>query len=171
VTDSETDGSGAGEASAASGVETLVDPTAEAAHALLARRLDGDALVTVYGRCTVEYDGRASSSLGPGDRLVVLKPDGTALVHTTENQKPVNWQPPGCTHEVSVSDGRLRLRSERSTPSEELLIEFETSASASSPTRTSWSRDSRRWRPNARRAPARWTSSARTGRAGRWCWS
>ena len=89
MTDSETDGSGAGEASAASDVETLVDPTAEAAHALLARRLGGDALVTVYGRCTVEYDGRASSPPGPGDRLVVLKPDGTALVHTTDHQKPV----------------------------------------------------------------------------------
>lgn len=72
------------------GVETLVDPDSEAAHALLGRWLGGDALVTVYGRCTVEEDGRAASSLGPGDRLVVLKPDGTALVYTTENQKPVN---------------------------------------------------------------------------------
>ena len=107
------------------GVETLVDPTAGDAHALLERRLDGETLVTVYGRCTVEYDGRAASSLGPGDRLVVLKPDGTALVHTTENQKPVNWQPPGCTHEVSLVDGHLRVRSERSSPSEELLVEFE----------------------------------------------
>ena len=92
MTDADTDAETASDTAPAAGVETLVDPTPEAAHALLQRRLGGETLVTVYGRCTVEYDGRAASSLGPGDRLVVLKPDGTALVHTTENQKPVYRQ-------------------------------------------------------------------------------
>lgn len=85
---------------------------------------DGD-LVTVFGRCTVEYEGRAASHLGPGDRLVVLKPDGTVLVHTDEGQKPVNWQPPGCTHEPGVEDGRFRIRSVRTAPDEELVVDFE----------------------------------------------
>jgi hypothetical protein len=126
VRDADADAETAPDSAPTAGVETLVDPTAEATHALLERRLDGETLVTVYGRCTVEYEGRAASSLGPGDRLLVLKPDGTALVHTTENQTPVNWQPPGCTHEASLVEGRLRVRSERSTPSEELLVVFET---------------------------------------------
>jgi RecB family endonuclease NucS len=109
----------------APGVSTLVGPDLERARAFLEAALDRDALVTVFGRCTVEYDGRAASTLGPGDRHLMLKPDGSVLVHTEEGQKPVNWQPPGCTHEVSVEQGRLRLRSERTTPSEELLVEFE----------------------------------------------
>ena len=81
-------------------------------------------MATAFGRCTVDYDGRASSDLGPGDRLVVCKPDGTVLVHTDENRKPVNWQPPGCTHYASLRDGRLRIRSERSSPSERLDVDF-----------------------------------------------
>jgi RecB family endonuclease NucS len=81
-------------------------------------------LVTLVGRCRVVYEGRASSTLGPGDRLVVLKPDGSALVHTDEGQKPVNWQPPGCDHSVRVEDG-LVIQSERTSPDETLRVAFE----------------------------------------------
>ena len=48
-------------------------------------------MVTIVGECEVEYDGRASSYLPPGDRLVILKPDGTLLVHTDSQHEPVNW--------------------------------------------------------------------------------
>jgi RecB family endonuclease NucS len=82
-------------------------------------------LISVFGRCTVEYDGRASSSLGPGDRLLLLKPDGSALVHTDEGRTPVNWQPPGCDHFASVRDGRLRVRSVRRSPEELLDVRFD----------------------------------------------
>ena len=88
--------------------------------------LDAGELVTMFGRCRVEYDGRASSTLGPGDRLLVLKPDGTALVHTDEGHQPVNWQPPGCEHEIRLSDGTLRVHSSRTTPEETLDVCFET---------------------------------------------
>jgi hypothetical protein len=113
-----------------SAVETLSYPAPETARDLVERGVDRGALVTLFGRCTVEYEGRAASSLGPGDRHVTLKPDGTALVHTDEGQQPVNWQPPGCTHEVSVTESGLLVRSTRETPAEELEIRFETVAHA-----------------------------------------
>ncbi len=106
-------------------VHTLERPTAEAAREAVADAIDRDALVTVFGRCTVDYDGRAASTLEAGDRLVMFKPDGAALVHTDEGQQPVNWQPPGCDHEAYLEDGSLHLRSLRSTPEEELLVSFE----------------------------------------------
>jgi len=105
-------------------VRTLTDPEPAAARDLVAASVD-ERLVTVFGHCTVAYEGRASSHLGPGDRLVVCKPDGTVLVHTDEGQQPVNWQPPGCSHEPRVVDGTFEIRSERSTPDEELLVRFE----------------------------------------------
>ncbi|SDX62032.1 endonuclease NucS [Halobellus clavatus] len=106
-------------------VTTLHRPAHRDALGLLESAFGDGRMVTVFGRCRVEYDGRASSSLGPGDRLVVCKPDGTILVHTDENRKPVNWQPPGCTHQASVRDGRLRIRSERTSPDERLDVAFE----------------------------------------------
>lgn len=84
----------------------------------------------MFGRCTVEYEGRAKSELGPGDRHVMLKPDGTALVHTDEGQKPVNWQPPGCTHECRVEADELVLESGRTTPDERLVVAFSNVAHA-----------------------------------------
>ena len=111
-----------------SAVETLSYPALDTARDLVVRAMERAAMVTLFGRCTVEYDGRASSSLGPGDRHVTLKPDGAALVHTDEGQQPVNWQPPGCDHAVSVADGTFHVTSERSTPDERLDIAFESLA-------------------------------------------
>jgi RecB family endonuclease NucS len=103
----------------------LSDPTPATARDAVAAGLDAGDVVCIAGRCRVTYEGRASSTLGPGDRLLVLKPDGTALVHTAEGHQPVNWQPPGCEHDAAVVDGELVVHSSRSTPAEELDVEFE----------------------------------------------
>lgn len=105
--------------------DTVVDPDPDWAAERVADGIEEGALVTVFGRCTVEYDGRASSTLGPGDRHVMLKPDGSILVHTDEGQQPVNWQPPGCTQDAELADGDLRIQSRRSTPDERLDVRFE----------------------------------------------
>ncbi|RBI60985.1 endonuclease NucS [halophilic archaeon] len=110
---------------------TLLSPTHEEALVQVEAAVERGNLVTVFGRCTVEYDGRASSHLGPGDRLVVLKPDGTALVHTEEGHQPVNWQPPGATATPRLRDDRLCIRSERTNPDETLAVEFESVAQTS----------------------------------------
>ena len=107
-------------------VTTIHQPAHREALWELTAAFDRGDLITVFGRCTVEYDGRAASSLGLGRRLLVLKPDGAALVHTDEKQKPVNWQPPGSEHHAAVRDGRLRVRSVRSSPDETLDVTFET---------------------------------------------
>ncbi|MFH5797795.1 endonuclease NucS [Haladaptatus sp. CMAA 1911] len=104
---------------------TLRRPTHGEALAHVETAVERGDLVTMFGRCTVDYDGRAESYLGPGDRLVVLKPDGTTLVHTEEGQKPVNWQPPGGILAAELVDGQLRVGSRRTNPSESLEVQFE----------------------------------------------
>lgn len=111
---------------AAERVRTLSRPDPETARQAVAEALDRGDLVTIVGRCTVDYEGRAASTLGPGDRHVMLKPDGTAMVHTATGRQPVNWQPPGSEHAVDVEDGRLVVRSTRATPDERLEVAFET---------------------------------------------
>ncbi|XVH30403.1 endonuclease NucS [Haloferacaceae archaeon DSL9] len=106
-------------------VVTLHAPTHREALWELEAAFERGDMITVFGRCTVDYDGRASSELGAGDRLLILKPDGSALVHTDEKRTPINWQPPGCEHRAAIRDGRLRVRSVRSTPAETLDVRFE----------------------------------------------
>jgi RecB family endonuclease NucS len=110
------------------GVSSSTDPPVEDALDLLETGFERGAMVTLVGKCEVEYDGRASSYLGPGERLIILKPDGTLLVHRDEQRTPVNWQPPGCTHDARIEDERLIVQSTRTSPHEEVEISFETVA-------------------------------------------
>lgn len=104
---------------------TEVQPSAGEARRLVESGLEQGAVVALFGRCAVEYEGRAVSTLGAGDRLLILKSDGTALVHTDEGQQPINWQPPGSAHEVRTEDGDLVVTSQRSAPAEVLAVHFE----------------------------------------------
>jgi RecB family endonuclease NucS len=106
-------------------VTSVHDPTHREALWELEDAFERGDLVSVFGRCTVSYEGRAASDLGAGDRLLVLKPDGAALVHTDEGRQPVNWQPPGSEHRAAVRDGRLRVVSTRTNPAETLTVVFE----------------------------------------------
>ncbi len=103
----------------------VAEPTLEAAADEIDAGLEHGTLVTVFGRCTVEYDGRASSSLPAGNRFLLLKPDGTTLVHTATGQKPVNWQPPGCDHTLDSREGTLSVRATRKSPEEVLTVTFQ----------------------------------------------
>ncbi|HVL87778.1 MAG TPA: endonuclease NucS, partial [Candidatus Thermoplasmatota archaeon] len=82
----------------------------------------GRGIVTLVGVCEIDYSGRAESMLAIGERMVLLKPDGTLLVHTPEKLKPVNWQPPGCAHAAAIEDGRLVVTSSRKKPPETVRI-------------------------------------------------
>jgi RecB family endonuclease NucS len=106
-------------------VTSVHDPSHREALWELEDAFDRGDLVTLFGRCTVSYEGRAASDLGVGDRLLILKPDGAALVHTDEGRQPVNWQPPGSEHRAAVREGRLRVRSTRTNPDETLTVRFE----------------------------------------------
>ena len=78
----------------------------------------GTSLVQVAARCTIDYEGRAASTLPLGARLIILKADGTLLVHGSEKLKPVNWQPPGCSFNAERVDGRVVLSATREKPKE-----------------------------------------------------
>jgi RecB family endonuclease NucS len=59
----------------------------------------------VVARCSVDYAGRLSSHLPLGTRLLVLKSDGSVLVHAdTLSYKPLNWMSPPCITTVLTPD-------------------------------------------------------------------
>lgn len=80
--------------------------------------------VIIVGSCQCRYSGRASSSLGSGERVVIIKGDGSVQVHRPTGYEPVNWQPPSCTLSVSLDDA-LRIRAYRPKPRETLDLFFD----------------------------------------------
>jgi endonuclease len=52
----------------------------------------------VIARCAVDYSGRLSAHLPLATRLLMLKKDGSILVHSDSGSyKPLNWMNPPCT--------------------------------------------------------------------------
>lgn len=80
--------------------------------------------IVIAGMCTVEYEGRANSSLGPGERVVLLKPDGSALVHRPREYAPVNWQPPGSLFQTKLKKEGLVIRVYRRKDHEVMEVAF-----------------------------------------------
>ena len=81
-------------------------------------------LVLLVGNCRVDYEGRASSTLGWGERITMIKQDGSVLVHRPTGYEPVNWQPPKCMMSVRLEDGSLIVNATRQQPKEAVSIEF-----------------------------------------------
>jgi endonuclease len=51
----------------------------------------------VIARCSVDYTGRLSAHLPMATRLLIVKADGTVLIHADVGSKPLNWMSPPCT--------------------------------------------------------------------------
>jgi RecB family endonuclease NucS len=51
----------------------------------------------VIARCTVDYSGRLDAHLPSATRLLMIKADGTVLIHADAGSKALNWMSPPCT--------------------------------------------------------------------------
>ncbi len=78
----------------------------------------------IAGNCHVHYSGRARSTLDPGERLLIIKEDGSLLVHRPVGYEPVNWQPAGSVFHVQIKPGELEIHGVRQKPRESVRITF-----------------------------------------------
>jgi RecB family endonuclease NucS len=51
----------------------------------------------VIARCQVDYSGRLDAHLPMATRLLMVKADGTVLIHADVGSKALNWMSPPCT--------------------------------------------------------------------------
>ena len=60
----------------------------------------------VIARCSVDYIGRLTAHLPLATRLLMVKADGSVLVHSDGGSyKPLNWMSPPCTLRETTPDG------------------------------------------------------------------
>ena len=103
----------------------MENPTVEEAVKFVENALSERKALIIVGNCWVEYRGRASSKLEPGERIVMIKEDGSVLVHRPAGYEPVNWQPPGCLFQTRVTKDVLEVRAVRRKPSESVKVFFD----------------------------------------------
>jgi hypothetical protein len=62
----------------------------------------------VVARCSVDYTGRLAAHLPLATRLLLVKADGTVLIHSDTGSKALNWMSPPCT--LREEPGRWTVR-------------------------------------------------------------
>jgi RecB family endonuclease NucS len=102
----------------------LQNPSLKEAVGIIKSGISKHRTVVIAGNCTVDYDGRASSKLEEGERLVIFKPDGSALVHRPKDYSPVNWQPSGSIFNTKLREEGLIIRVFRRKEKESMVITF-----------------------------------------------
>lgn len=83
-------------------------------------------MIIILAKCNVDYKGRAESKLESGDRLIIIKKDGTFMIHQELNLDPVNWQAPGCKNIIEKDENyNITLKSIKRKPNEEIRVNLE----------------------------------------------
>jgi len=103
----------------------LVSPNVAEAEKTIGEAISQRKTLLVIGNCWVHYLGRASSKLEPGERILMIKEDGSLLVHRSVGYEAVNWQPPGCIFHVQAKDRNLEIRAVRQKPRESVKVFFD----------------------------------------------
>ncbi|GAA1998111.1 MULTISPECIES: endonuclease NucS [Nocardioides] len=85
----------------------------------------------VVARCQVDYAGRLTAHLPMATRVLMIKADGSVLVHSDGGSyKPLNWMSPPCTlREATTEEGQVewtvRSRASAKGPEDTLRILIE----------------------------------------------
>ena len=102
----------------------LTNPTLSEAAAVIERALQWRRVLIVAGNCHVHYAGRANSTLELGERLLIIKEDGSLLVHRPVGYEPVNWQPAGSVFHIHATEEALEVHGVRQKPRETVHVTF-----------------------------------------------
>ena len=102
----------------------LTEPTLAEAALLIEKAFAQRRTLIVAGTCHVHYVGRARSTLEPGERLLIIKSDGSLLVHRPIGYEPVNWQPAGSVFHVELKEDGLEVHGIRQKPRESVRVTF-----------------------------------------------
>lgn len=112
--------------SSSDSLTVLVEPKIPEAENLSREAISHHKMLLVIGRCWVHYLGRAKSKLDPGERILMVKTDGSLLVHRSLGYEPVNWMPGGdVIYHVHAKENVLEIRAVRQRPAESVSVFFD----------------------------------------------
>ena len=102
----------------------ITNPKLTEAAAVIEKALAQRRTLIVAGKCKVLYTGRAKSTLELGERILMIKEDGSLLVHRPVGYEPVNWQPSGSVFHVQIKSDVIEIRAVRQKPRESVRVTF-----------------------------------------------
>lgn len=109
-------------------MEYIIHPSESAAVRFIQEhhiRTSRKTILLVIGRCKIEYSGRAKSYLDWGERVTLIKKDGTILIHKHTQRNPINWQPEGTTVAIEKSRDHVVLRTVNHKKRERMIVTYD----------------------------------------------
>jgi len=102
----------------------LTNPKLAEAAAIIEKAIAERRTLIIAGKCQVRYTGRAKSTLEPGERILIIKEDGSLLVHRPFGYEPVNWQPSGSIFHIQTKAEAIEVHAVRQKPRENVRVIF-----------------------------------------------
>lgn len=81
-------------------------------------------MITLYATCSIDYNGRAQSYLPSGERLIIIKPDKTLLIHQPAGNAPINYMKEGTHYHLAEHGNVLILTAHNLRAQEAMIIEL-----------------------------------------------
>ncbi len=81
------------------------------------------AMLTIVGTCSVDYIGRATSTLPMGRRLILIKGDNSISIHQNRLVRPTNYMM-GARISCGLGEGTFILKATKIKPVEKLAVAF-----------------------------------------------
>ena len=109
-------------------LEHVINPSSDEALKFIEtqyKSIADKAILMIIGDSIIDYRGRARSFLDWGERIIMIKEDGTVLVHQPVMREPVNWQPTGSKTEFKINKQKqFVMRSRHNRPPEKMKVVF-----------------------------------------------
>jgi endonuclease len=105
-------------------ITVLSQPQLKEAALLIEKAFVQRRTIIIAGTCQVHYRGRANSTLELGERILIIKADGSLLVHRPVGYEPVNWQPAGGIFHVQIKDNLIEINAIKQKPRENVKVTF-----------------------------------------------
>ena len=67
--------------------------------------------ITIMAQCTVRYSGKTENQLDKGDRIIIIKPDSSLMVHQLQGLPPSHYMNEKSTHTARLQNQALTLNS------------------------------------------------------------
>lgn len=105
-------------------MKLLNNPALEKSVNTINTSLQSKRFILLVGKCTVDYKGRASSKMGAGERLLMIKEDKSLTIHKKDRHAPVNYQTAGCEIKAYMNDNQLVIESLKKKDNDFLKANF-----------------------------------------------
>ena len=80
--------------------------------------------IIITANCTVNYSGRTETHLPKGERIIIIKTDGTLLIHQPKGNTPINYMKENTTHTIKEIKETITINSNNKNSKEYMNIEL-----------------------------------------------